>query len=159
MVEQSIFINNNELKNWINNTYDLEIDKVEKTELGSANCYYLYSNSSERYFLKEYQEKITYEDLEEEIRICKYLNENGITTSSFIYNREGKYISSFRGRYIHVQKYIKGKSYNMFDMPNELMFKSARLLGRINKVLSEYKIDRYHFGDKWFNEWSNEEEI
>ena len=28
MVEQSIFINNNELKNWINNTYDLRINKV-----------------------------------------------------------------------------------------------------------------------------------
>ncbi|MEE0959280.1 MAG: hypothetical protein UH654_04515 [Lachnospiraceae bacterium] len=39
MVEQSIFINNNELKNWINNTYDLEIDKVEKTELGSASSF------------------------------------------------------------------------------------------------------------------------
>ncbi|MDD6215577.1 MAG: hypothetical protein PUB28_02340 [Roseburia sp.] len=101
MVEQSIFINNNELRNWINNAYDLGIDKVEKTELGSANCYYLYSNSNERYFLKEFQEKITYENLEEEIKICKYLNENGITTSSFICNREGKYISSFRDRYIH----------------------------------------------------------
>lgn len=40
MVEQSIFINNNELRNWINNAYDLGIDKVERTELGSANCYY-----------------------------------------------------------------------------------------------------------------------
>ncbi len=159
MVEQSIFINNNELRNWINNAYDLGIDKVERTELGSANCYYLYSNSNERYFLKEFQKKITYENLEEEIKICKYLNERGITTSSFICNREGKYISSFRDRYIHVQKYIIGNSYNMFEMPNDLMIKSARFLGRINKVLSEYKIDRYNFGDKWFNEWSNEKEI
>ena len=80
MVEKSIFINDNELRNWINDVYDLGIDKVEKTELGSANCYYLYSNSNERYFLKEFQEKITYENLEEEIKICKYLNENGIGT-------------------------------------------------------------------------------
>lgn len=47
----------------------------------------------------------------------------------------------------------------MFEMPNDLMIKSARLLGRINKVLSGYKIDRYHFGDKWLKEWSNEKEI
>lgn len=159
MIERSIFNDDNELRKWINDIYDLQIDKVEKTELGSANCYYLYSNNKERFFLKEFQEKITHENLEEEIKICRYLNENGIATSTFISNRDGEYISSYRDRYIHVQRYIEGKTYSMFELPDELMLKAAKTLGRINKVLSEYKIDRYHFGEKWLREWSNEREI
>lgn len=158
VIEQTVFANNEEVRNWVNQNYDLNILLVESCEFGSANCFYLKSET-DLYFMKEFQSKITYENLATEIEVCNYLRRNGIKTSKYIPNIHGEYISQFRMKNIHIQEYISGKSYSMFEMPEALLYESGRILGKINKSLSDFGKCEISFGDEWLEGWSNEKEI
>ena len=61
MLEQTIFENNEEIINYIKNSYDLDIIKVIKIDRGSANIYLLNNNE---YILKEFQSKYSKEQIE-----------------------------------------------------------------------------------------------
>ncbi len=158
MVEKSVFSNVNELKEWVQSMYHISCIKIDHLNLGSANCFYL-EDSEKTYFLKEFQSKVKLENIRNEIDVCEYLNQNGIPTSKFLKNINGEYVSHYRDKYIHIQGYIDGKAYDLFDMPDEILFESARLLAKINRTLKDYKEYSDSFGDEWLADWDNRAEI
>lgn len=56
MIEKTIFINNEEIINFVERQYGLKIKEVTKIDRGSANIYSLNNN---KYILKEFQTRYT----------------------------------------------------------------------------------------------------
>ena len=158
MIEKSIFETKNEIISWVNSNYDLNIKSVEYTELGSANCFYL-RRDNKVFFMKEFQEKISQEALEIEVEVCDFLTQKGLQTSKFIKNNKGEYISNYKGKCINVQRYIDGHTYEMFELPEDLLYLSGRYLGMINRYMSELDECELSFHDEWLSSWSNKKEI
>lgn len=158
MIEKTMFETKDELINWVNCNYGLEVTSVEDTDLGSANCFYL-KDSKRVFFMKEFQSKIEQEQLQNEIEVCEFLSKKGINTSRFLKNKLGEFISIYKDKYINIQEYLNGKSYEMFTLPDALLYKSGGYLGKINKYMSELNEYELSFHDEWLSNWSNKKEI
>lgn len=158
MFEKTMFESKGKLIKWVNENYDLDINSVEETDLGSANCFYLKGKTG-LYFMKEFQSKINREQLQTEVEVCVFLNQKGIHTSKFIKNLQGQYISEYKEKCINIQEFIDGKMYGMYELPEELLYLSGRYLGKINKYMSELDNYELSFHDEWLSSWSNEKEI
>ena len=158
MIEKTMFETKRELVEWVNDNYDLDITSVEETDLGSANCFYL-KNDNKTFFMKEFQSKIDQEQLQNEIEVCEFLSKKGIHTSKFYKNTQGEFISKYKEKCISIQEYLNGKTYGMYELPEDLLFKSGRYLGKINSYLSELDNFELSFDDEWLSNWSNEKEI
>lgn len=153
-----MFETKNEIIKWVNDNYDLDIKSVEYTDLGSANCYYL-MNGKHKFFMKEFQEKINSTELEREIDVCSFLTKKGLQTSKFVKNKQGENICGYKGKCISIQEFIEGQTYEMYELPENLLFLSGKYLGIINRYMSELDEFELSFHDEWLNSWSNEKEI
>lgn len=158
MIEKTMFETKNDLIKWVNDNYDLDIISVEETDLGSANCFYLKSNNR-LFFMKEFQSKIDQEQLQNEIKVCDFLGKKGIHTSKFIKNKQGEYISIYKEKCVNIQEYLNGKTYKMYELPEDLLYKSGGFLGKINKYMGELDNYELSFDDEWLTNWSNKKEI
>lgn len=158
MVERSMFESNHEIIEWVKEHYELGIHSVELNDVGSANCYILKSDQK-MYFMKEFQSKINQSNLLTEIEVCEFLRKKGLPVSEFVKNVQGEYISSYKEKCIHIQEYIHGDAYAMYELPEELLYLSGRYLGKINRYMKELEGFDLSFDDEWLSNWSNEEEI
>lgn len=158
MIEKSMFNNDDEIRTWVNEKYELVVQSINVQEIGSANCFILQCING-NYFMKEFQSKIKSDNLSTEIEICKFIENKGIPTSIFLKDKMGSYISKYKEKCITIQKYIDGSTYAMNTLPDCLLFSSARYLGKINRYMNELNKLNESFDDEWLNGWSNEKEI
>ncbi|MBO4405631.1 MAG: hypothetical protein J5821_02770, partial [Alphaproteobacteria bacterium] len=64
------------------------------------------------------------------------------------------------GKLCTLQKYIDGITYHKFELPNDLLYDSARVLANINIAMEELPIQLpLGFDNNWFFEWSADLEI
>jgi Ser/Thr protein kinase RdoA (MazF antagonist) len=150
MLNKSV-LKNSDIKYILNEYYSTnDMEKINLITSGSA-CIYVADNGIHKFIVKEYQEGYSINSIEDEYNICEYLNLNGIKTSEILKNKSGFHYIIYKGRHITVQKHIDGFVPKQNEAPDWLMKESAQLLGKINAVLSKYKIDRHEFTTEWFN--------
>ena len=119
--------------------YDLIVTEVQKTELGSANCYRI-SDGKNDYFLKEFQARFLIEDLVREAQLLDHLVEKGIPVARMIKTNAGEYAFEYEGHIISLQEYVQGHGYGYNDFPKELLNTTAAMLGRIHTALKGYPL-------------------
>ena len=150
MLNKSV-LKNDDIVYLLNKYYS--INNFEEINLitGGSACIYVVDNGMNKFIAKEYQEGYSINSIGDEYHICEYLNSNGIKTSEILKNKFDSHYVIYKDRYITVQKYIDGFVPEQNNAPDWLMVESAQLLGKINAILSKYKIERHEFRTEWFN--------
>lgn len=129
------------------------IKEIQLLNGGSAGIYLVdFGTEHQKYILKEFQKGYPERSIINEVDVSNYLSANGIRTSEFIKNKEDGYIYKYKKRFLSVQKFIDGYVPQMYSSPQWLMDESAQLLGKINHVLSTYRIRRYEFKSNWLSQ-------
>ena len=105
MIEKTVFNNNEEIIKFVKDNYNLEIEKINKIDRGSANIYILNDNE---YILKEFQSKYSKSQVEKEIEVINHLKKFDIKVPEYIKTINGKYDSIYKEKTIIIQKYIDG---------------------------------------------------
>jgi Ser/Thr protein kinase RdoA (MazF antagonist) len=149
MLNKSMLIDSDIQKILIENYNIKDINKIELITNGSA-CIYVIDNDLQKFILKEYQDGYSVNSLINEYKICRFLNKNGINTSEILKTNEGAIYYEYKKRSLTVQKHIEGYVPKQNEAPEWLIIKSGQLLGKINKVLQNYDIERYEFKKEWF---------
>lgn len=134
--------------------WGVSVMKVEKMPLGSANCYRV-TNSSEKYFLKEFQSSFQSEDLIREAELTNYLAEHDIPTARFVPTKDGEIYIEFQGHCICVEEYIEGEQFGYYDFPKKFLKKEAAMLGKIHQCLSGYYLP-ISMDETWVDSFSVE---
>ena len=119
--------------------YDLRVKEIQKTELGSANCFRIYDGYQD-YFLKEFQARFQKKDLIREAQLLAYLAERNIPVARMIPMKTGEYAFEYQGHVVSLQEYVQGTSYGYENFPKELLPAIAAMLGRIHTALKEYSL-------------------
>ena len=132
-------LDNKTISDLLKNMYSILVNKVEKLGLGMANCYKIYSGDK-RYFLKEYQDTFSENDLQREIRLNDFLLSESYPTAPFISDINGNKYNFINNRYIVLQEYIEGESYTTHNLSDNILFHAAELLGRLHEILCNYEM-------------------
>jgi Ser/Thr protein kinase RdoA (MazF antagonist) len=138
MLEKTI-LNDSIIKEILKNNYAIDVQKIEKLELGSSNLFKITAVQG-LYILKEYESKYNEKDIEREAKVTNYLRSCGIPTSEFIETIDRSFYYKIENKYISIQKYIEG----ITPKPNSANYKqlmiSAEYLGRIISLLKDKTI-------------------
>ncbi len=153
-LEHSI-LNQDIITRLLKEKYDLSVKEVQKTELGSANCYRINDGKND-YFLKEFQSKFSKEDLVREARLLDHLAAKGIPVARIIKTNTLEYAFEYKGHIISLQEYVQGLNYGYNDFPKELLPKIAAMLGRIHTALRNYPLPS-GMDLEWLSSYSAEE--
>lgn len=138
MIEETVFMDFEEIKEIIKIKYGLDIIDVEKVERGSANIYLLNSN---KYILKEFQSKYKKEEIIKEIEVINHLEKNGIKVPHYVKLINGDYCFIYKEKYIILQEYIEGYTLEQNGGNYSQTLESAEYLGRIVKALETLNYD------------------
>ena len=136
---QKTVLNDTLIYELLKKSYDLRVDNIEKLEIGTANCYKIQSESR-TYFLKEYQQGFSESDIRREILLNDFLLSRAYPTAAFISDINGNKQSYINDRYIILQEFIEGKSYIDHNLPDEILFQAAELLGQTHEILCDHKM-------------------
>jgi Ser/Thr protein kinase RdoA (MazF antagonist) len=149
MLNKSI-LTDNDIREILGKEYKIKnIGKIEIITSGSA-CIYNITSDFQKFIVKEYQDDYSINSIVNEYKICNFLNKNGINTSEILMNNNGMTYFEYKDRFLTVQKYIDGYVPRQNEAPGWLIAESGKLLGKINRVLKYYKIERYEFRKEWF---------
>lgn len=147
-MEQNYANKEKNIKNLIFEKYNIEISKIEKTQLGTAECYFIYAKNH-KYFLKIYQKKYDKIQILNEIKICQLLSKNQISVSKYISDKTGNFINDSPYGNFTLQEYISGTTYDKFQVPDKVLLQSANILGRINNILENVNFLKEDFPIDW----------
>lgn len=155
-VEKSVFLNDEQIDSFIAEYYGMSNNAISKIAEGSANCYKI-ANSRGVFFLKELQKKFEAEAVQNEIKICRIVQDFGIPASEFIEAKNAnQYAVSYKGHWFHLQKYIDGHMYKRNTVPDSLLPETAAMLGRINLALENTVSLPEGFPDSWITNWTSD---
>lgn len=152
-VENSIFLNIDEIKNFVFRYYQIKPIHIEKINNESANCYKIVCEN-ENFFLKEFQSKFDEYLIKKEIFVCRKIEQYGIPTSQFFETKNGDCIIEKGGHQLHLQKFIDGCTLDRNCFTKSLLLDSAEFLGKINLCLNDVDFLPNGFPDSWFDEWT-----
>ena len=148
-----------EMLMFLTETWNISVINITELLEGSAKCFIIESKTG-KHFFKVYQEKFDLETLSKEITICDFLTENGFFVSAFLQSKKSRYVEEFNGKLCTLQNYIDGITYHKFELPNDLLYDSARVLANINIAMEKLPIQLpLGFDNNWFFEWSADLEI
>lgn len=136
--------------------YQLNIENVRKTNLGTANCYIL-TDKNNRYFLKEFQSNFCSDDLVREANVVNYLSNKGVPTAKYIKTLSDRLFIVYKNHLVCLEEYIDGITYGYDNFPSKLLFESAKMLSNIHNSLSEYELP-IDMGKEWLESFSVEKE-
>lgn len=139
MAIQKSVLSEPDIMNMLKSRYGISADKVLHLSLGTANCYKIIAGSS-AFFLKEYQDTFSKQELEQEISLNEFLLSRSFPTAAFIADINGNKYDSINGRYVALQEFIDGESYTNHDLPEVILLQSAEILGELHEILKDYKL-------------------
>lgn len=129
--------------------YDIKVLKVKQFEVGVSSDTYLIETETDQYILKHpCKNGINHPELE--VKLCEFLLANGIPVSEFVKNKNASYLTYIDGEIYHLQKYIEGINFGLNEAPQWLVSQSARMLGKIHKVMKDYPKLPEGMGVKFF---------
>lgn len=144
------------LSKFIKDTWNIDPKGITEINEGSAKCFVIEAEK-EKYFFKIYQGKFDRCTLENEIFVCSYLSKKGFAVSCFLESTNNSYIETFCDSLCTLQKYIVGTTVRKFEVSNEQLLDSVRVLAKLNVALSDLPIKLpIGFDQEWFTEWSAE---
>jgi Ser/Thr protein kinase RdoA (MazF antagonist) len=148
-LEQSVFIDGT-IKSFLKKNWGIDSLSYKKLDLGTANCYML-NCEQDTYLLKEYQSEISESQIVIEAEILERLQAQGIPSTYFINTVTNTKYVKYRGHYIVLEKYIKGKTYGYYDFPVLLLPEMAVMLAKIHLALQDMKLPS-GFDEEWVKE-------
>ena len=157
MLEETVFLNNEEIIKYVKDIYGLDITNVERINRGSAN---IYSLNNDSYVLKEFQSSYSKDEIETEIAIINHLKKDNIPVPTYIKTINNEYYSIYKERTIIIQEFIEGYTLNNNEGNLKQTLECADLYGRIIKSLStlDKEIPSYDIS-VWYSEASFNEGI
>ncbi len=136
--------------------YGLRAVSVEKTQLGSANCF-LVSCREGDYFLKEFQSAYSPEDLTREVELCAFLRSRDFPAPRFLRTQGGAACCTHAGRAVSLQERIQGTAYGYEELPSRLLPCLAKTLGRLQRTLRGFPLP-VQMGEEWLSGYDPERE-
>lgn len=146
-------LNNVIINNLLLQEYSITAGKIEKLEIGSANCFKIYAVDN-IYFLKEFQGRFSADDIDEEASLLDFLIENHYPTTHIIKTGDSKNYTTINEKVVCLQKYINGTTFRSNTVPTEILFESARLLGKLHATLKSYKPLPCEMDIKWHRQFN-----
>ena len=139
MAIQKSVLSEPEIFKLLKKTYGISADKVQRLHLGSANCFKV-SIKDKAFFLKEYQETFSEQDLQRETALNEFLLSQSFPAARFIKGKNGNTYHLINDRYVVLQEYIDGESYVNHDLSDNMLFQAAEILGQLHEILKEYDL-------------------
>ena len=107
---------------------------IETDAVGSGENYIIDTESG-KYFAKLFCNNDVFNFPEQEIKVVNYLRENKVPVVEFVVNKEGEYLTKTGGKCGHLQRFLKGKTYENNKLPQRVLMESAKVLGNIHLCL------------------------
>ena len=114
--------------------YGIKIDKIEKISPSFSDCYILYGNN--KYFAKVFSECCDNLKIEIENELLDILKKENFNVPNIIKTKDGNIYLTWENYYIFLEKYIDGYSCNEVELSENELLETARLLGKMHKVLN-----------------------
>ena len=152
MAIQKSVLNDPEIYKLLEKTYGISADKVQRLPLGTANCFKVFAKDK-AFFLKEYQETFSEQDLQRETALNEFLLSQSFPTAGFIKDKNGNTCHFINDRYVVLQEYIDGESYVNHDLSDNMLFQAAEILGQLHEILKEYDLP-VDMDSIWINEFN-----
>ncbi len=134
---QKTNLNNDKIKDILENQYNIKVLKITKINRGTSNIFKIQSDKN-KYILKEFISERTRETIIKEINIINFLQERNINVPKYIKTIDNKFYTENEGRIIIVQEFINGYTIDSNVGNYEKVIECARILGRLTKELMEY---------------------
>ena len=97
MLEETVFVNNEEIIEFVKEYYGLDITNVDRINRGSANIYSLNNNS---YVLKEFQSDYSEKEIINEIEIINHLKKDNIPVPTYIKTKNNEFYFLYKEKII-----------------------------------------------------------
>lgn len=150
-MEESIFVNNDEIKKVVYDNYGIDVNNIEYIDRGSSNIY----NLDNKYILKEFESKHNKDTVLKEVNIINHLKKKDIPTPTYIKTNDNKYYFEYKNKVIIIQEYIDGYTIEPNNGNYKQVIESATYLGKIVKALEDYPYEL----QKWHKEIDLEKAI
>lgn len=150
MIENTLFTFEN-IKSIIKDYYNFDIIKIKKINKGSGNIFLLFTKD-DKYILKEFQSKYTFEQIEKEYKLILSLKD--IPTFEYILTKNNLCYFLHKQKVCILIKYIEGINYKN----NTLNLKKLKLVALLHGKLSNnlFELDQNKID---FNNFVSEEKI
>lgn len=152
MAIQKSVLSEKKISKLLKKNYGITVDKTQRLHLGTANCFKVFAQDK-IFFLKEYQDSFSEEDLKREAALNDFLLSQSFPTAGFIKDKKGNTYHFIKCRCIALQEYIEGESYVDHDLPDNMLFQSAEILGQLHEILNEYDLS-VEMDDMWIKEFN-----
>ena len=153
MAVEKTALNNDIINILLLKEYNITTSNVEKLKIGSANCYKIIS-FNKIFFLKEFQARFNASDIDEEACLLDFLISNHFPTTNIIKTSNRKNYTIVENRIVYLQKYIDGTTFYSNTVPNEILFASAQLLGKLHTILKGYKRLKCEMNTMWYKQFN-----
>lgn len=130
-------LNDEKIKELLNNQYNIEANRIEEIDRGMANIFKIYSNKT-NYLLKEFNKNKSIEIIEKEKNIINFLKSKEINVPEYVLTKDDKYYIENEDRIIIVQKFIEGYTMENNTCDYNKVIESAEILGKVTKALLDY---------------------
>ena len=136
MSEETVFINNEEIKNVIKEIYGIITEYIEKLKRGSANIYKIKANNN-YYVLKEFPSRYTNIEIKKEINVINHLRLKGLKVPTYIKCLDGNYSFMYKEKIVVMQEFIDGYTIEPNNGNYEQTIESATNFGKIIQGLED----------------------
>lgn len=131
-------LNNNQIKEILEEYYDIEAVKITEIDRGTADIFKIESDNK-KYILKQFIEGRSKDLIEKEIDIINFLEEKNIRVPIYIKTKKGVFYIEIKNRVIIVQEYIDGYIIKDNCADYQKTIECAGIFGKLVQVLQEYK--------------------
>ncbi len=132
--------------------YGIEPVEMRRMTAGAGGETFLVNSNQGNYVFK-LADVNTINRPKQEPKLCIFLREKGVRVSEFMPNKAGEYVTvcaAANSQICHVQRYVEGETFPMYEAPAWFMEQSAETLGEIHEVLKEYEELPVGIGKEFF---------
>ena len=152
-MSNNIFNNDSEIKRFIKENYDIQVNSIRKMKLGTAN---LYNINNGEYVFKVFQEKYKPKNILHEVEVLNILDKNGIVVPKYVKTVSGQYYKEYNGLVSIIQKFINGITIDMNSGNKKMLLDLASCYGKIIKVLNSCDLE---FTETNITDWYSDDTI
>ena len=138
------------MKNWVKDNYDLQISGLNLIDSHFGTEIFLLHTPQNKYIVKSLP--LYAGDLENEGEITEFLSARGISVARILLTKHGNYSVKTETAQFHIQEFIDGETYAVNTSPDWFIDESARTIGKIHRMLKDYKPLPRAFGADFFHE-------
>lgn len=149
MLEKSVFTND-EIKKTVKIYYNINIQKIEHENRGSANIFYIY-DSNNKYVLKEFESRCKEDKILQDAQIVSFLDSKNINVPTYIKTLDNHFYFKYKNRIIILMKFIRGYTKQPNTGTYNQMIECANLHGKIINALEEYERLESVDIEKWYH--------